>query len=73
MARAPFLDMAPGMVRSDLRAVGQTDPEKRKGRDVFVAASSSLVGGATTTLRAPGARVNRMRASPQPRHIGCAR
>jgi len=48
------------MVRSDLRAVGQTDPEKRKGRDVVVAASSSLVGGATTTLRSSGTRVNRI-------------
>ena len=69
---SPFLDMAPGIGTLDLRAVGPTDPEKRKGRDACVAASSSLVGGATTTLRSTGTRVNRMRASPQPRHIGCA-
>ena len=73
---SPFPDLsrtlASGHGPLGSRAVGLTDPEKRKGRDVCVAASSSLVGGATTTLRSPGTRVNRMRASPQPRHIGCA-
>jgi hypothetical protein len=54
----------------------RTESENEESRDGFVAASSSLVGGADATLRFPALRVNTFEPidtrPQQARHIGRA-